>query len=271
MKINTEIFKNSKPVLLLKGYDLGSADIGEFVTQSFTTEVDRGQLKTLDFTVTSLNRAFANNDQGNFTLSVGGQNVLENIGITNYGIPNTNAFRFMQVKTLAQENQTLGVIYDARLSIQAIRYFQLLARYTTQAHELFLKSWSTEYLPGYKRKGYQITRPVGNTQTLSIKPILPKNKGNIIGIGISNALGSLIEDLLNTLITVKANGITIIEKVQAINFNILSGKDYFLNKIFLSPGTELELIIEPVLLPGQAVITPAIATCTHDFTIFFQS
>jgi len=267
MKINTEIFKNSKPVLLLKGYEIGRADVGQFITQTFTTEVDRGQLKTIDL----LTQAAINdvNDLGNFTISVGGQNVLENVGIVNYGHINTNAFRFMQVKTFAQENQTLGVTFDARLSTGRIRYFQLLARFTTQAHELFLKNWSTEYLPGYKRKGYQVQRTLGNTTGNSLKVVLPKNKGNIIGIGLSNASPYNI-DLLNTLITVKANGITIIEKVQALNFNILSGKDYFLNKIFMSPGTELEMILEAVALPG-GVVDPATSTITHDFTIFFQS
>lgn len=270
MKINTEIFKNSKPVLILKGYEIGAADVGEYVTQSFTTEVDRGQLKTLDFTITSTNRTVVNNSEGNFTIGVGGQNVLENVGFANYGIPNVNAFRFMQVKSFAQEEQTLSVTFDSRLTTVGLRYFQLLARFTTQAHELFLKQWSTEYLPGYKRKGYQVSRLLGNTTTNTLKVVLPKNKGNIIGIGLSNAASTLNLDLINTLISVRANGILIIEQVQAINFNVLSGKDYFLNKCWLSPGTTLEMIIEPVALPG-GIVEPALTDITHDFTIFFES
>lgn len=267
MKVNTAIFKNAKPVLILKGYDIGTADVGQYITQQFTTEVDRGQLKTIDLMITA-QVSNAVTDLGNFTLSVGGQNVMENLGFANYGVTNINAFRYSQVKTFAQENQTLGVIFDARLSTTRIRYFQLLATYTTEAHELFLRQWSTEYLPGYKRKGYQLARLTGNTTGASLKVVLPKNKGNIIGIGISNG-GGFVIDLVTTTVTIKANGITIIENVQAVNFNALSTRDYFLNKVWLSPGTELEMILNVVTLSGIAA--PAVSDVYHDFTILFES
>lgn len=263
--------KTYRPVLLVQGFNVQNTQVGNFVQYSYTTPSDRGQLKYLDMIFVSDILADVN-EPGNFTVSVGGQNVIETEGFNNW-VLNSQLGKdaLWDVRTYAAENQTINLTMDTRLSIGLFKIQQLIAKYTTAEHEEFLKTYQLKFTPGIKRKGYQLTRLIGTVNTVSLEVQLPRQKGNIIGIGISNAGDILLLDQLNTLINVYIDGVKIIDKVCAGYFNIASGRDSYLNKIFILPGAtmKIELEVQTIDFVGGGLPLPALQTITHDFCIYF--
>jgi hypothetical protein len=259
---------NYRPVLLVQGFKPELTNSGEFTQYSYTTPSDRGELKYIDMIFFEDKVTVFLNEPGNFTVAVGGQNVIETESFPNWDIQSQlGKNQFWEVRTYAQENQTIVKTLDLRLSTTS-KFSQLITKYTTAAHEEFLKSYQLKFSPGIKRKGYQLTRIVGTVNTNFLEVQLPRQKGNIIGIGISN--GGNVDDIdqINTLINVYIDGVKIIDKVCAGFFNISSGRESYLNKIFILPGATMKIELEVVNLGGFAPV-PALQSVTHDFCIYF--
>lgn len=265
MKIN-----NYKPILLIQGFKVQNTTPGNFVQYSYTTPSDRGQLKFLDMLFLS-DLSSTVNEPGNFTVAVGGQNVIETEGFNNWDFKSQlGKDQAWEVRTYAAENQTINLTMDTRLS-SLTKLQQLIAKYTTAAHEDFLKSYQLKFSPGIKRKGYQLIRPLASIDTISLEVQLPRQKGNIIGIAISNGGSVTFVDQLNTLINVFIDGVKIIDKVCAGYFNTESGRDSYLNKIFILPGATMKMEIEVQGIDGLGggLPLPALENVTHDFCIYF--
>jgi len=262
------MLKNYRPVLIIQGFEPGGIGINQNTQIQYQTPVDRGNLKYLDVVFFDDNVSSLLNEPGNFTVAVGGQNVIETESFPNWDIESQlGKDEAWDIRTYAAENQTLNMTVNTIGSVTP-KFWQLIAKYTTAAHEEFLKSWQLKFTPGMKRKGYQVTRTIGTITPVTFSVQLPRNKGNIIGIGISNGGRVDFVDQLNTLIDVYIDGVKIVDKVQAGYFNKQSGRDSYLNKIFIMPGATMKIDLTVANLPiiGTA---PALETVVHDFCIYF--
>lgn len=262
--------KNYRPVLIIQGFEPGGISTNLNRQFQYTTPVDRGNLKYLDVVFFDDNVSSILNEPGFFTVAVGGQNVIETESFPNWDIEaQLGKDETWDVRTYAAENQTISMTVNTTNSITP-KFWQLIAKYTTAAHEEFLKNWKLKFTPGMKRKGYQVTRPIGTITPVTFSVQLPRQKGDIIGLAISNGGRVDLVDQLNTLIDVYIDGVKIVDKVQAGYFNKQSGRDSYLNKILILPGATMKIDLTVANLPIIGTVA-ALETVVHDFCIYFDN
>jgi len=241
----------SKPVLIEQGFDLGILLAGDVATQKFTTAVDRGNLSHLDVAVFPGVTTDVLNDLGNFTISVGGQNVVENSSFMNYAINSQyGKTKDWPIRCNARENQTLEFRADLTDSV-ITKAWQLIASYTDKEYREWANSIVFKYNQGLKRKGYQVNAPISPVgQVATIRETLPKFKGGVIGFAISNAAQINNQSQFFQTVTLKIDGMTVIETVCGGYYNIASGRDNYFKPMQIKPGATFELIIENPVQPS---------------------
>jgi hypothetical protein len=260
------------PVLLLEGFPTNFVGTpGSIVTQQEKLASDRGYLKYLDVQFFDDGAAGASvNQEGNFTLAVGGQNVLENCGFANWDIESQlGKNKYWDTRIRANQNQTLQMQVHGRNNTTNI-IWQMIAKYTTDAHENWLKKFPDlmNWKPGLKRKGYQLTQPIGSTTQVRLVKQLPRQNGEIIGVALAQAGNVDFIDQLQTLITVTIDGVEIIKNVCMAYFNTASGRDSYLNPIHIQPGSTMEVTMTPTSIGGIPV-APALETVVLNIDFYF--
>jgi len=262
----------NKPVLLMEGFETGlNGTPGAIIQQQFKLASDRGYLKYLNVQFFDDGSAGASvNQDVNFTLAVGGQNVLENVGISNWDIEaQLGKNKYWDTRIKAQQNQTIQFQLDGRNNT-INQIWQVIAKYTTKEHEVWLKKFPSlmNWAPGLKRKGYNLVQPVGTTAQSRLVRQLPRQNGEIIGVAISQAGSVDVIDQLQTLITVTIDGVDIIKDVCMAYFNKQSGRDSYLNPIWIQPGSTMEVTMTPTAIFGTT-IAPALETTVLNVVFYF--
>lgn len=260
------------PVLLLQGFPANYVGTPGYIqTDQFKLASDRGDLKYIDAQFFDDGAAGASvNQDANFTVSIGGQNILESCGLANWDIESQlGKDKFWDVRIKAKQNQTITMSVDGRNNT-VNQFYQLIAKYTTDQHENWLKKFPTlmNWKPGLKRKGYQLTQTIGTSLPSSFTQDLPRQNGEIIGIGIAQAGNVDYIDQLQTLITVSIDGVNIIENVCMAYFNTASGRDSYLNPIHIQPGSTMTVTMTPTGI-GNLPISPALETTVLNIDLYF--
>ena len=244
------------PVLLQQGFNpaVMQIAINRNVTESFRIRTDRGYLKHLDMFPFD-NRPAVVRQNLPLTLNIGGQNLVEN---SNSGIwsilSQFGKDHRWQIRGKFNSGQ-IGFLNvngnDVKAVAIADQTIQLVAKYSTPAHESFLKSFRLKYGQGLKRRSYTAVVPVSavaNVTTL-ITEELPRNNGNIIGVAISlnedinDVVAHPFFELSNAFITLNIDGVAIIENVSSIYYSYENGRDYYLQPVCINPGATMELSI----------------------------
>ena len=249
------VCNTNPPVLLQQGFTQADLVIltNRVVNQPFRIRTDRGYLKHLDLFPYDNNVVFIQ-EKVLATVNLGGQNLLEdaNIGmwsiLSQFGKNHT-----WQLRAKFNQGQTGFLTLNGNVPPLATRdqSVQLVAKYSTPAHEQFLKDFRLKYGQGLKQRQYQLDVPVTAVAgTINrIQEELPRNSGSIIGIGIS-----LVEDITdavihpalelpNSFLTLSIDGVAIVENVSVIYYSYENGRDYYLQPVCINPGSQMELEI----------------------------
>lgn len=262
-----EFQSKEKPVLLQQQFDPALiAAAGQISDVEYVAKSDRGSLKKFDF-FPGFNSAAALSLNVGVSLSVGGISVVEFATLGMYAIRSQfGKDKEWLIKAKANEAQTIQFQLDGS-NDTATQVAALIGTYTTPSHENFIKNYfHLGFKIGLKRKTYVMDVPIATpVGTLEITNTLPRNQGNIIGIGISNAadLVASYTDLTAQFLTVSINGVTIIENVNGVYYNIASGRDNYLQPIFIPQGSEFQLF--------NRVGTPATTRVLYSVTFFFDN
>jgi hypothetical protein len=242
------------PVLLQQGIDPLQMQIAvnRNVTESFRVRTDRGYLKHIDMFPFDNSTATLRQNLP-VTLNLGGQNLVEN---SNSGIWSILSqfgkdYRW-QIRSKFNSGQ-IGFLNingnDPKAPAVADQTMQVILKYSTPAHELFLKNNKLKYGQGLKRRSYTSVIPVtavaGVTTVLTEE--LPRNNGRIIGVALS--LNSDINDavlhpnleLANAFVTLNIDGVAIIENVSSIYYSYQNGRDYYYQPCCINAGGTMEL------------------------------
>ena len=245
-------YNPNPPVLLQQGFDPAEMLVAtnRVVNQSFRIRTDRGYLKHLDF-FPFFNDIISVQDNLPITINLGGQNIIENSQIGMWSILSQfGKNHTWQLRAKFSEGQT-GFIQvngnDRNGPAVTDQTVQLIAKYSTPSHEQFLKDFRLKYGQRLKQRQYSLVVPATalTDVTTRLTEELPRNNGQIIGIGIS--LNSDITDPVGinelpfAFITIKIDGVAIIENVSAIYYSWQSGRDYYLQPICINPGATVEI------------------------------
>jgi len=229
------------PVLLHQGFGGVAASPGTIASVTNQIATGRGTVKFLDlypfFTGELLSGENISDQDAPVTISAGGQVLLQdtNLGIWAFDTQLGKDKRH-RVRVELNDAQSFTTTLDLRnaATIQALLpHFY----YSTPEYEHFLKNvFALQWDLGLKRRTYRLSVPIGGggTTTAEIENVLPRNNGDIIGIGIHSSSNFL--DLRLTNYEVLIDGVKIIENVFGEHASTLNGRDGYLMPVPIRPG-----------------------------------
>ncbi len=254
------ICQTTQPVLIQEGFDIGSVTVPALLTSqtNFRLATDRGYLKYLDVIPLGYSNAQIQ-DNLKFTLNLGGQNLLQNENLPQWGVNYQNGRDHKwQVRAKFSDGQT-GFINlngnDESGIINESQRAQVIAKYSTDAHEAFLSTFRLKFGQGLKRREYvhQVPNVAVINNISSTQYVTPRNNGQIIGLAVS--VITLLNDGAvypndeqnNTLVSVSIDGVDLIRNVSSCYYNMANGRDYYLNPVCINAGSTLEIKTETLL------------------------
>ena len=245
-----ELCNTQNPVLLQEGFEptrivIPGTPVG---FSDFRLTTDRGDLKYVDFYTLDY-RPTAIQSPCFATISLGGQNLVQDENVSNWG----NNFQYgrdhkWQIRAKFSDGQIGNVFLNGQkegLNATASQQIQVVAKYTSRAHEKFLNNFSLKFGQGLKRRQYTHQVPnvavVDNISQTSY--VSPRNQGNIIGLAVSVVVP--LEDIAGnypnneqnfTFVDILADGVEVIKNVSSSYYNMANGRDYYLQPMCLNPG-----------------------------------
>ncbi len=269
-------YKTDKLPLLMQGFELQSTSLFLGILEDkkdFTLKVDRGVVNYLD--VIGVNDLYIDgNLEGDWngsliTLLAGGQQLLVDEPMERYNFSVDLGDRAEQkIPVIINGGQTI----NSRLFLPDITsnsgsnflQAQVLAYYTTEKHQEFLKEEAKFYSGlGLKRQSFRVRLPAGSTAPVTLEQTIPVNQGGIVGFSVLTYSG---DSMPNVLVDVAFDDLKVNLNVWAARFSKLSQRDPFIQWIKLNPGSTLQFSIYP--RPGGFVISN---DCFAFLTIYFDN
>ena len=247
------------PPLLLQGFE--PQGVSSFANpedrKQFQLEVNRGVVYAVDYVTANLATIAAPFDELNWAdatvdLLAGGQELLRNAPlerfIYNADIGNQKEQRVFTWINGGQVLDSIMRIDPATISTVPVLGGQLHCYYTTQALEDWRKQFRWKNGQGLKRRAYKVDLPlVLGTFDYTVRDVLPKNQGKIIGFSIMH-LGADISECFSS---VRIDGIEIIKNVQNFRFSRFQQREPVVFKIPLNPGSTFEFIVRKESVTGN--------------------
>ena len=216
------------PVLLYEGFGLEQALPGANIDKTYQLTNQRGFVKKLDVNVPSaiLDTATIDARQrvsiwGNGQTLVDAQPVVDFLSYKQ----NNNVFT-ENIPSALNENGSVRFLLDNSdaFSIPAAIRAELVAHYSTQDHENFLKRLKPSHSLSLKRKTFEIDKPeLLAGEQFDITGEIESGYGDAVGFSISSAIQN--ENIVFTdAFSVQENGIEIVKNYSAINTLAVNGR-----------------------------------------------
>jgi hypothetical protein len=234
--------------LLIQGSPILTVLSGFVGEQTFTVATGRGDVYAVDV-IQSQTVDYTNvlGIGGNVTLIAGGQSLFEGVSTDAFSLlaqPDVHARTFTPVEIAA--GQTVRLICDQVSTSAGTRAtVQQLFYYTNPEHSDFVKQYKRGSALGQKRTANFLRVNAGVTAgVFTLQGTIPRNLGPVNAVQVQLAgAGTGQVDLLDGFFTVDViiNGVTVIENVNPMYFNIPSYKRPQIFPCNIEPGATFEI------------------------------